>query len=519
MEQGTNNAWKTIHSSYLDVRLIGPRRLMIGGYVYWKTNKNGSRAHWMCPRYPPKFGKQRCRARALTSNIDENDGRIDVIQGPIESRHNHPPYLSIGGARSNSEDQLPTDGGGKSKLPFCDIPLRMRRRKRGQTTYKISSYDRAFRFLKEPVNYQEILSKFVDNPSFDKESIFRIIDSIWDLASLGISRIKLCRIILMHEYKIKADLHILLNGTSESSVYSPSHANLEYDTQSNPVPYYDTFYSVADPIDDTEYDETIYPDISFSEQSTSQTAPVPDLKKIVTLCKSAAPLLNALKAQASISETLSALNLANTKTNHEDHNYYRTKINGNLSSNEGIIELLTSTLQVTLDAVQQLTDAMATKKNRGEGEKKIREENGKEGKRKKLKTYARVKIKPSTPDDIPRRNARLHNEPQQIQDAIATVLVKEECIDLPDEDVNISCSSINHSSIEPSSRPNYSAESFLSNAPKKTSSKNSIPKKDSSISHGISNNEFAAKIQRHLAPHLTQYIMSLSSSPQIKLES
>lgn len=69
----------------LRARTVGPRRLDIGGYLYIKSfDRNGS-TYWDCHKVREKV----CKARAITSNADENG--LIVVKGPEQSPHSHPP--------------------------------------------------------------------------------------------------------------------------------------------------------------------------------------------------------------------------------------------------------------------------------------------------------------------------------------------------------------------------------------------------------------------------------------------
>ncbi|KAJ8665060.1 hypothetical protein QAD02_006722 [Eretmocerus hayati] len=203
----------------MEGQLIGPHRLLIGEYLYFKDSSHGKRTFWVCPRYHKSDSRiQRCSARASTSNITQNDGKIIVYIGPNESSHNHRP---------DSLSKFDRGDGG--------ITIAIRGLRGSAKTKKNVAHSQGLDFMEDTAKYRKFLLKFSNNPSFDRESICQVLDDIWNFDCLGVSRDGVCLLIQCNKSKVLSDLGILKSNAESISAPLSRSENLSIDTESSEV--------------------------------------------------------------------------------------------------------------------------------------------------------------------------------------------------------------------------------------------------------------------------------------------
>ena len=62
------------------------KKLHLDGYIYYKSRTRNEKTYWDCRRTKRK----ECTARAVTI-VNASDGHIEVLKGPTDSTHSHPP--------------------------------------------------------------------------------------------------------------------------------------------------------------------------------------------------------------------------------------------------------------------------------------------------------------------------------------------------------------------------------------------------------------------------------------------
>ncbi|KAJ8665049.1 hypothetical protein QAD02_006711 [Eretmocerus hayati] len=308
--------------------VIGLTKLIVKGYVYNKHSTDKNRTWWACVRYG-KDGKNSCRARATTSNINTTPYEdVKLYRGPDISIHNHLPI---------PEDVERANKCRAKKSPSPNLKRQSPSPEQNTSCEQVDP-DR-INFMRDPVRYRKFLLKFTEDPSFDRESIIRALDAV---SNLGVSRTAACALVQSNRSKITVDLDVLSSNIITASSSSHSKTN---STQ----------------VDDQASHSSVTPKVKPQiEQSASQATTTKDV---------------------------------------QDTNTHPPVKKKGKKDNAQMMELLTTTIESTIETMQHITELMQANKDKKD-KKKRKKEREEKRRVKKLK----IRIIPPVPNSIPIRS-------------------------------------------------------------------------------------------------------------------